>query len=74
MIEAEIAQEIIGMVPHWYRAKCGPQRYSLTVGDHREFFFNHRKLTPILEKVPRPHPGSDAGHSASLLQYFSQPS
>jgi hypothetical protein len=50
MIETEIAQEIIGMVPHWYRAKCGPQRYSLTVGDHREFFFNHRKLTPTLDK------------------------
>jgi hypothetical protein len=50
MLEAEIAAEIIKLVPHWYQACCGPQRYSLTVGEHREYFFNHRKLTPALEE------------------------
>jgi hypothetical protein len=48
MIEAEIVNEIIGLVPQWYQAECGSQRYSLTVGGHREFFYNHRKLTPLL--------------------------
>jgi hypothetical protein len=50
MIEAEIAREIVGMVPHWYRARCGPQSYWLAVGKHRECFLNHRKLTPALEE------------------------
>ncbi len=49
MIDAEIAAEIVGLVPHWYRAECGPEKYSIKVGQHREFFYNHRKLTPRLE-------------------------
>ncbi len=49
MIDADIAAEIVGLVPHWYRAECGPEKYSIKVGQHREFFYNHRKLTPRLE-------------------------
>jgi hypothetical protein len=49
MIDAEIAAEIVRLVPHWYRAECGPEKYSIKVGQHREFFYNHRKLTPRLE-------------------------
>ena len=30
--EAEIGREIIRLVPHWYEADCGPERYSVTVG------------------------------------------
>ena len=50
MIDAEIAAEIVGLVPHWYRAECGPEKYSIKIGQHREFFYNHRKLTPRLEE------------------------
>jgi hypothetical protein len=49
-IEAEIAAEIIDLVPHWYQADCGPERYSLKVHEHRAVFYNHRKLTPALDK------------------------
>ena len=50
MTEVEIAAEIIGMVPHWYQAEHGPYRYSLTVGEHQEHFYNHCQLTPLLER------------------------
>ena len=46
--EAEIGREIIRLVPHWYEADCGPERYSVPVGEHVAHFCNHRKLTPIL--------------------------
>lgn len=48
-MESEIAAEIIGLVPQWYQAECGPHRYWLTVGENRECFYNHRRLTPALE-------------------------
>ena len=50
MIDAEIAAEIVDLVPHWYRAEYGPEKYSIKVGQHREYFYNHRKLTPRLEE------------------------
>lgn len=50
MIEAEIAAEIIGLVPHWYQAEIGPHKYSLSVGEYRTHFYNHRKLTPALDE------------------------
>ncbi len=46
--EAEIGREIIRLVPHWYEADCGPERYSVPVGDCTAHFYNHRKLTPVL--------------------------
>ncbi len=46
--EAEIGREIIRLVPHWYDADCGPERYGVPVGDHTSYFCNHRKLTPNL--------------------------
>jgi hypothetical protein len=46
--EAEIGREIIRLVPHWYEADCGPERYSVLVGGHISHFCNHRKLTPNL--------------------------
>jgi len=49
MIRAEIASEIIRLVPSWYQAKCGPQRYLLKIADHEEPFFHHSTLTPSLE-------------------------
>jgi len=49
MIRAEIASEIIRLVPSWYQAKCGPQRYLLRIGDHEEPFYHHSTLTPSLE-------------------------
>ena len=49
MIRAEIASEIIRLVPSWYQAKCGPQRYLLKIADHEEPFFHHSTLSPSLE-------------------------
>jgi hypothetical protein len=50
-VEAEIAHEIIGLVPHWYEADCGPERYSIPVGQHTAYFYNHCKLTPNLRAL-----------------------
>lgn len=47
-LEAEVGAEIVNLVPHWYMADCGPERYSLPIGRHAVTFFNHRKLTPNL--------------------------
>lgn len=49
MLEAEIATEIIGLVPHWYQAEHGPQRFSLQVAEQSFSFCNHGPLTPSLE-------------------------
>jgi hypothetical protein len=46
---AEIASEIIKLVPSWYQAECGPQSYLLRVDDHEEPFYHHSTLTPSLE-------------------------
>ncbi len=46
--EAEIGQEIIRLVPHWYEAECGPQTYSIPIGKHTAHFYNHCRLTPNL--------------------------
>ena len=50
MIEAEITSEIIGLVPHWYRADCGPAKYSLSIGGYQDFFYNPTELTPVLDE------------------------
>jgi len=49
MKEAEIASEIIQLVPSWYQARCGPHRYLLRIGDHEEPFYHHSTLSPSLE-------------------------
>lgn len=46
--EAEIGREIIRLVPHWYEAACGPERYSIPVGTRTVNFCNHSRLTPAL--------------------------
>ena len=46
--EAEIGQEIIGLVPHWYQAECGPEQYSIPIGRHTAYFYNHWPLSPKL--------------------------
>ena len=46
--EAEIGREIIRLVPHWYEAECGPERYSVPIGGYTAYFYNHCKLTPNL--------------------------
>lgn len=46
--EAEIAAEIIDLVPHWYQAAYGPERYSIGIGEYRATFCNHCRLTPSL--------------------------
>ncbi len=46
--EAEIGREIIGLVPHWYQAECGPEQYSIPIGRHTAYFYNHRPLSPRL--------------------------
>jgi hypothetical protein len=46
--EAEIGSELIDLVPHWYQADYGPERYSIDIGDYRATFCNHCRLTPTL--------------------------
>lgn len=48
-VEAEIAREIINLVPNWYEAQYGPERYPIPVGEHTEYFYDHYKLSPYLE-------------------------
>jgi hypothetical protein len=47
--EAEIGREIVRLVPHWYVADCGPEKYTIPIGDHTAHFNNHCKLTPSLQ-------------------------
>ena len=47
--EAEIGREIIRLVPHWYEAEFGPEKYVIPVGEQEIPFFNHCKLTPSLQ-------------------------
>jgi hypothetical protein len=49
MIRAEIASEIIKLVPGWYQARCGPHGYRLRIGGHEEPFYHHSTLTPSLD-------------------------
>ena len=49
--EAEIGREIIRLVPHWYEAECGPEKYSIPVGLHTAHFYNHSTLTPSLSEL-----------------------
>ena len=51
--EAEIGREIIGLVPHWYEAQCGPEMYPIPIGGHTAHFYNHCKLTPNLRAFLR---------------------
>ena len=48
LIEVEIGREIIGLVPHWYEAECGPVEYSIPIRSHVARFFNPCPLTPRL--------------------------
>lgn len=50
-LEAEIAREIIGLVPHWYEAECGPVRYAIPVRGHVAHFYNHARLAPGLSTL-----------------------
>ena len=49
--EAEIGREIIRLVPHWYEAECGPEEYSIPIGQYTARFFNHSKLSPNLSEL-----------------------
>ncbi|HEV3418222.1 MAG TPA: hypothetical protein VG056_15460 [Pirellulales bacterium] len=46
--EAEIGREIIRLVPHWYEADCGPEQYSIPIGESAAQFHNHCRLAPNL--------------------------
>lgn len=47
-LESEIGAEIVALVPHWYKAECGPEKFSIPIGQQVVSFYNHRKLTPTL--------------------------
>ena len=49
--EAEIAREIIRLVPHWYEAECGPEEYSISIAQHTACFYNHGKLSANLSEL-----------------------
>lgn len=53
MTDAEIAAEILRLVPSWYQAECGPHRYVLRIGDHEEPFYHHSTLSHSLETFLR---------------------
>ena len=67
--EAEIAAEIINLVPQWYQAEHGPQRYSISVGEYRASFCNHCRLTPHLAAF---HAKVCSRTRELPLQYFIQ--
>ncbi len=46
--EAELGHELIDLVPHWYEAECGPEQYSIEIGDYRASFCSHCRLPPAL--------------------------
>lgn len=46
--EAEIGTELIDLVPHWYKAEHGPERYTIDIGEYQASFCNHCRLTPTL--------------------------
>jgi hypothetical protein len=46
--EEELGREIIRLVPHWYEAECGPEAYSIPIGQHTAEFYNLGSLTPKL--------------------------
>jgi hypothetical protein len=49
--EAELGREIIRLVPHWYEAECGPEKYSIPVGSYTARFYNHSTLPPDLDEL-----------------------
>jgi len=49
--ETEIGREIARLVPHWYEAECGPERYSVPVGERPFHFYNYGKLAPNLSAL-----------------------
>lgn len=46
--QAEIGRALIDLVPHWYEAECGPEQYSVEIGNYRASFCSHRRLSPSL--------------------------
>ena len=55
LTEEEIGRELIRLVPQWYEAACGPEEYSILIGQTAASFFHHGCLTPnlaaLLEKI-----------------------
>ena len=49
--EAEIGREIIRLVPHWYEAECGPEKYSISIESYTAHFYNHGTLPPNLSEL-----------------------
>jgi hypothetical protein len=49
--EAEIGREIVRLVPHWYEAECGPETYTIPIGEQAAKFHNHCRLTPNLRAL-----------------------
>ncbi len=46
--ESEVGREIVRLVPHWYEADCGPEEFSVLIGQHCTRFFDHRPLSDRL--------------------------
>ena len=62
--EAEIGREIIRLVPHWYEADCGPEKYSVPVGEHVSIsatIASSRPTWRLSGQDLRPHPGTADG-------------
>jgi hypothetical protein len=68
-LEAEIGHEIIRLVPHWYEAECGPEEYSIPIGEYQARFCNHCRLTPHLSAFVAK---ISARTREMPMQYFAQ--
>lgn len=45
-----IADAAISLVPNWYTAECGPNKYSVSIEGEEYSFFSLRKKTPLLDR------------------------
>ncbi len=50
-IVRELGREMIALVPHWYTAPCGPNRYSLVIDQTPIEFCDHFELTPAIAQL-----------------------
>lgn len=46
-----IADAAISLVPNWYKADCGPHRYSVSVEGEEYSFYSLRRKTPLLDRL-----------------------
>lgn len=51
MNEELLLETIVGVVPQWFQATCGPNSQALRIGENWYQFYTHRSLTPELIRL-----------------------